>query len=320
MLKAGLAICVGFFVFGCGSPETSKPPVTEKAEKEELPQSRDLLKEYERYVSSLDTVKEQSVTLATQKYVELFSKSDGKLCDSAFVVFHKLYEKIELNLNTTVYDDAVSEELTCGMTDDNGNEIPPDQRLVSLEKRMKKHGFRVECWEGYAGIAGERAFIATHFYPYISPVMKEYLEGLRNERDHLLGMDAGISVSEAAYVKRLVWWDEFNRKHPDFILAKRAKSTQMYLFTYFLIGMDNTPAINYQVDENDVERMELDAYFVKAYAYLNKKYPASPINALVKTYAAAVQKNDKIKKEKLIDSYTKRGLMIDFSKDFDWNF
>lgn len=320
MLKTIFVISVGLLVFSCGSPTTKKSSEKVKIETEKPVEVRDLLKEYEAYVASLDSTTEKSVNLATDKYVELFSKSDQKTCDSAFVTFHKLYEKIEGILNNSVFTGSEFSEIPCSISyDENGKELPIDKRLILLEKRMKKHGFRVECWEGFPGIGGERAFIASYFYKYVSPVMKQFLEGLRKERDQELGADAGIILSEEAYADRLVWWDNFNKKNPDFILAERAKSIQMYLFTYFLIGMDNTPSVNRPVDENGVETMELDGYFVKAYAYLDKKYPASPINGLVKPYAAAVQKNNEAKREKLIKTYTKRGLMIDFSKDFDWD-
>jgi len=317
MLKAFPVICVGLFLFSCGSPAPEKKINEVKVEVKDPVETRDLLKEYKEYIVSLDSTNEKSVNLATGKYEELFAKADQKLCDSAFIEFHNLYEKIEGALNTTVY--TGNEDLPCANYDENGNELPRDKRLIALEKRMKKHGFKVECWEGYPGIAGERAFIAAHFYQFVSPAMKAFLEGLRMERDYLLSADAGISLTEEEYVERLIWWENFNKKNPDFILAKRAQSIQRYLFTYFLIGMDNTPAINYPEDENGQGKMELDSYFVKAYDYLNKKYPNSTVNSLVKPYKMTILKNDDAKRERLVKTYTKRGLMIDFSQDYEYD-
>lgn len=312
-----------FFIAGtillvaCSSQSAEQPSEEVKAEikKKDPVEVRNLLKEYIEYLAALDSTSEKSVSQAAEKYMELFGESDQKLCDSAFVEFHQLYEKTEGILNTTVY--TGNEDLPCTTYDEEGKELPKDKRLIALEKRLQKHGFRVECWEGYPGIAGERAYIAKHFYKYVSPEMKTFLEGLRKERDHLLGVDAGISVTEEEYVNRLVWWENFNKEHPDFILSKRAKAIQRYLFTYFLLGMDNTPAINYLTDDTGVEKIELDSYFVKAYDYLNKKYPNSESNALVKPYRMTILKNDNAKRERLIKTYTKRGLMIDFSKDWE---
>lgn len=310
-MKLYYLIFGGILITACSSPSPEKATNEVKKEVKKPVETRDLLEEYKVYLGSLDSTNEQSVTLATRKYEELFAQADEQLCDSAFVVFHRLYEKIEGALNAIGMDD-----LPCVTYDEEGKELPMDKRLVALEKRLNKHGFRIECWEGFPGIAGERAFIANHFYSYVSPEMKLFLEGLRKENDQMLSADAGISITAEEYVERLIWWENFNKKHPDFILSKRARSIQRYLFTYFLIGMDNTPAINYP-DENDPEKMELDSYFVKAYDYLNKKYPNSVSNSLVKPYKMTILKNDDVKKERLIRTYTKRDLMIDFEKDYE---
>lgn len=317
LIKHTLFIAGIILTAACSSPAPEKVSKEEKAEVKDPEEERNLLKEYGDYLTGLDTMKEESITLATEKYKELFSKSDQKRCDSAFAVFHNLYERIENRLDYQVYTDPVYSEIPCTSYDDEGNELPADKKILMLEKRMKKHGFRLECWEGFPGVSGERAFIAKHFYQYVSPEMKTFLEGLRKEKDHLLSVDAGISVTEEQYVDRLVWWENFNKKHPDFILSKLAQSIQRYLFTYFLEGMDNTPAINYPTDDTGVEKIELDSYFVKAYDYLNKKYPNSESNALVKPYKMTILKNDNAKRERLIKTYTKRGLMIDFSKDWE---
>lgn len=301
-------------ITACSSPSPGKTTNEAKKEVKKTVETRDLLKEYKVYLGSLDSTNEQSVTLATRKYEELFAQAGQQLCDSAFIDFHRLYEKIEGALNAIGMDD-----LPCVTYDEEGKELPMDKRLVALEKRMNKHGFRIECWEGFPGIAGERAFIANHFYSHVSPEMKLFLEGLRKENDQMLSVDAGISITGEEYVERLIWWENFNKKHPDFILSKRALSIQRYLFTYFLIGMDNTPAVNY-ADETDPEKMELDIYFAEAYDYLNRKYPNSLTNSLVKPYKMTILKGDNTKRERLIKTYTKRNLMIDFAKDYEYNF
>lgn len=320
MLKISLALCIVILTVSCGSPEAENTPGEAKTTTDTPVETTYLLQEYETYLSSLDTNSEKSVSEAADKYTKLFSKADRKVCDSAFVVFHNLYEKIENRLDYEVYTSPVYAELPCALIDDNGKELPMDKRLSALENRIKKHGFKIECREGYPGIAGDRAYIATRFYQFVSPEMKEFLEGLRKEKEQHFAVDAGIAITEKEFADRLVWWENFNAKHPDFILAKRAKFIQTYLFTFFIIGMDNTPSINYPVDENGVEKIELDTYFVKAYTYLDKKYPKSKSNQLVKAFVATVQKNEKLKSEQLIKSYTRRGLMIDLMEDLEYRY
>lgn len=320
MLRTSLALCTIMMICSCGSPEAENAPAGEKNTAETPVETPYLLQEYDTYLSSLDTNSEKSVSLAVEKYTKLFSKADRKVCDSAFVEFHDLYEKIENRLDYGVYTSPVYAELPCALIDDGGKEVPMDKRLSALENRVKKHGFKIECREGYPGIIGDRTFIAQHFYPLVSPEMKEFLEGLRKEKEQRFAVDAGIALTEKEFADRLVWWENFNAKHPDFILAKRAKFIQRYLFTFFIIGMDNTPSVNYPINENGTESIELDTYFEKAYAYLDQKYPASKSNELVKAFAAAVRKNDKQKSEQLIKAYTRRGLMIDLMDDLEYQY
>lgn len=320
MLKAGLLVSILFFVISCGSPAARKTSKEVKIESEKPIETRNLLEEYQNYLESLDTTNEKSVSLATEKYEELFAKSDQKLCDSAFVLFDHLYGEVENKLNERLGKDESLVDFPCINYDSLGREMPFDKRFVAFRKSIEKNGFRIECPEGMTQIAQNRSFLKPRFYKKVSPLMREFLGGVQKERDEIMSYDAGIVISAQSYVDRLVWWDEFNRKHPDFILSQRAKANQIFLFTYFLTGMDNTPVIGYSIDENGEGKTGgLDDYFAKAYAYLDKKYPASPLNGLVSPYKMAILKNDEAKRERLIKTYTKRGLMIDFEKGFDWN-
>lgn len=222
MLRISLVLGMVILTVSCGSPEAKNTSTEEKVTTETPVETAYLLQEYETYLASLDTNREQSVSEAAEKYAKLFSKADRKVCDSAFAAFHDLYEKIENRLDYEVYTSPVYAELPCSLMDDDGKEVPMDKRLSALENRIKKHGFKIECREGYPGIAGDRAYIATRFYPFVSPEMKEFLEGLRKEKEQHFAVDAGIVIPEKEFVNRLVWWENFNTKHPDFMLAKRA--------------------------------------------------------------------------------------------------
>ena len=302
----------------CSSPTPEKTSEEVKIEVKETEETRDLLNEYKTFVASLDAKSEKSMIAAAEKYTELFSGAEKQLCDSGYVVFDELYTKVEGDLNDKLLNDKSLENFPCVTLDSmGGKEKPFEKKFVPFRKSIEKNGFRINCPEGMVEIGQDRAFVAKHFYDFVSPIMKEFLEGLRKEKDQVFSADAGISISPKEYVDRLVWWDKFNSANPDFILSKKAKSYQIHLFHFFLTGMDNTPLMSYDTDENGIESTTLDPYFEEAYAYLNKKYPTSPINTLVKPYKMTVLKHEGVKRERLIQTYTKRGLMIDFSKDYE---
>lgn len=317
-MKLPVLFIGGLCLAACSSPTPEKAPEAIRTKAKEIEETRDLLNEYKTFVASLDSKSEKSMTAAAEKYAELFAGSNKQLCDSGYVVFDELYTKIEGNLNDRLMNDKSFENFPCVSYDSLGiKEQPFEKKFLPFKKSIEKNGFRINCPEGMVEIGEERSFVAKHFYAFVSPVMKKYLEGLRIESDQVFSADAGISISPQQYVDRLVFWENFNKNNPDFILFKRARSIQRYLFTFFLLGMDNTPLINQFTDDNGVERMELDIYFKDAYDYLNKKHPNSEANALVKPYKLTVLKNETAKRERLIQTYTKRGLMIDFSKEYD---
>jgi hypothetical protein len=318
MLKNAFVICVGLFLFSCGSPASEETVKEEVKEKEPI-EVRDLVNEYKTFLASLDSKSEKSMTVAAEKYTELFSGTNEKVCDSAYVLFDGLYAEIEGNLNDKLMKDKFFENFPCITLDSLGEkEKPFEKKFVPFKKSIEKNGFRINCPEGMVEIGQDRSFVAKHFYAFVSPVMKQFLEALRKEHDFVFSEDAGIIISPKEYVDRLVWWEKFNTANPDFILSKKAKSHQIQLFHFFLTGMDNTPIIDSEYDENgEIIGETMDAYFVEGYAYLNKKYPNSEANALVKPYKMALLKKEQAKSERLIRSYTKRGLMIDFEKGYD---
>lgn len=316
-MKLFTVLIAGLYLVSCSSPSPEKEMKEEKKDVNEVTETRDLLKDYKTFIASLDSKSEKSVSLATEKYAELFSGADQELSDSAYVVFDQLYEKIEGSLNEKLMNDSFFEDIPCITFDSLGvKEEPFEKKYVPFRKSIEKNGFRIDCREGMVEIGQNRSFVSKHFYTFVSPVMKQYLEGLRKETDEVFSVDAGIVISPQQYADRLVWWENFNKKNPDFMLFKNAQSIQKHLFTFFLLGMDNTPLINHFTDDNGVEKQELDSYFEDAYAYLNRKYPNSESNALVKPYKMTVLKNDAAKRERLIKTYTNRGLMIDFSKEY----
>ena len=315
-MKLYTIIMGGLCLAACSSPAPEKTSEKVKQEVKELEKTRDILNEYKRFVTSLDPRSEKSTTVAADKYAELFSGADKKVCDSAYVVFDQLYQKVENNLNDKLVNDKSFADFPCITYDSLGvKEQPFERRFLPFKKSIEKNGFRIDCPEGMAEIGQDRSFVAKHFYAFVSPVMKQFLEGLRKEYDQVFSADAGISISPKEYVDRLIGWENFNRANPNFILSREAKSHQVQLFHFFLTGMDNTPIVDSEYDENgEIVGETIDPYFVEAYAYLNKKYPNSETNALVKPYKMALLKKDRVKIERLIKTYTKRGLMIDFNE------
>jgi len=288
---------------------------TEKEQKKEVAaeQWKDLVGEYKVFVKELNPNKAESATIAMKKYQELFKDSDVQTCDTAFVVFHDFYEGLAGGLNDFVSTDKILQETEYMGYDENGRELPLPKAFKKLENQLSIHGYRLEFPEGMITIGYDRSFIAKYFYDFVSPEMKQFLTRLDHDNNEGFGEDAAIMIDEDEFVDRLIWWENFTKEHNDFILSERVKETKIQLFTFFLIGMDNTPCY-YQFSEEDgvVAISEPNEYFLKMYEMLLKKYPKSESAKLVKPYFEALKKLDAKELERLKAKYTEQGYMMGF--------
>lgn len=295
----------------CGETEQKKETVKLDEEISDVQPEKKLVKEYETFVDGLNKGKISNSTVAMKKYQELFKDADKATCDSGFVVFHKFYEELADFENEYVYKNAELQKTVWNQTDENGKSEPMPKAFQNLERKVKPNGYRLEFPEGMISIGYDRSFIAKHFYKYVSPEMRKFLKELDYENRKGFSEDAGITIDETDYVDRLIWWENFEKANPDFILKKRVTETRKSYFTFFLTGMNNTPVYWAEVSEP----MEMTDYFKTAYAYLERKYPRSDTWKRTKPYQQAVFNNDRAKTEKLLSDYARKGWVTDFSKN-----
>lgn len=297
-----------------GSSEEKDKKTAEKDSKKTDEPFKDRVGEYRKYVEGLSTTNAESATLAMKKYKELFKDADVQTCDSAFIIFNDFYEIALLgNLNEAVYKDEVLQNTEYYMTDEDGNELPLPKPFKDLENKVSKHGYRLEFPEGMISIGMERKFIEKNFYNFVSPDMQVFLTRLDHDNNDPLSADGGIIVSEAEFVERMIWWENFAKKHPDFILKDRVKATEQQLFSAFLMGGDNTPV--YWTNEENGAVLEMTDYFKTVYAILEKRYPKSEAWKRIKPYQKAILANDMKTVEKLRKDYQKKGYTFDYTKE-----
>ncbi len=319
MRSAGFILFV-LFVAACSSPQEQKSEktVNEESGRKTTVTSVDLLQHYADFIQSLDSSKVESVSLAVKKFQALFKESSPELCDSAFVKFQHFYERMEGTASLSVEGDSVLQKAYWDEVE-RTNEINEDlPALKKYEKKLLRNGYRLEIWEGNLMAGTDRSFLEKNFYPMLSSPMREFLKLCHSDDDAPFQHDAGIVISETEYVKRLIQWETFIQKNPGFIRIDRAREMYRMYFTFFLLGMDNTPAYDEEINEDGKEVLtDLEPYFKTAYTYLKKKYPKSLTYAKVKPYWKAVDEKNLDKMNQLEKSYRKEGIMIDFSKDYN---
>lgn len=278
-----------------------------------------LVARYASFVAAIDSSKAESVTLAADKFREIFDQSSPEVCDQAYAHFEELYENVAASLDEQAWNDPQLSEVNCPNVDEEGNELPMDKNLRKFLAKVEPHGFRLQCLEGGVGITTDRKFVKAKFYSYVSAAMKSYLDQVQHEEERGFSHDAGIVISNTEFVDRTVFWEKFIAANPGFPLIEKARYTYKTYLTYLLIGMDNTPVFNESQGDgllNFELAQDFDAYYEEAYTYLNEKFPKSETNKLVAPYLIAARSGDTAKINALLRKYLKQKKLLDFETEF----
>jgi len=264
----------------------------------------DPLPAYRAFISSLDTNDIHSVSKASAKFTDLFNGADSAKADSAYVLFHHLYNKVGSAVNeehlkdTTNYNDYVGIVLK-----KHQKQTPKKDKFI---KGLKENGFTLGMSEGMTYVKQKRGFLATVFYPHVSAAMKQYLQQVDKENEEGFVEDAGLEIIPSKLVDRIVVWEDFLNNYPSFPFAEEIKNTNRGYTTFLLEGIDNTPLMEY-----DSKKLSDD--YRQAYEHAEIAYPNAAITTAIKPYYQALQKGDNTTAKKLLSQYRKQGLIYDYS-------
>lgn len=236
--------------------------------------------QFEDYLLALDTTDINSITKATNKFTEIFSKDDSIQNDEGILKFLAYQEKVELNGNEKIIDERKNYSQLVDV--EYNNKKVPDE-LRTFHKQINDNGFRIEQSEGMYYIKPYPAYIEQNFYAYASPTMEIYLRQLAKENLEGFANDAAIVIPFETFVQRTIWWEDFSQSVTSESLQAKANEHYKAYLLFLTIGMNNTPAINY---DNKAEE-----YFINAYTYLEEVYPTSETYIALKPYIELIKRN-----------------------------
>lgn len=260
-----------------------------------------VLVDYIHYINKLDTTYPESVTNASNKFKAVINHQDTALADTAYTLFYQLYEAVDLYLNSRLQSDTTNYLPLSEGYEGSGNEHI-SENANQFYQQLRNNGFLFKSEEGNVYIDKDRSFISTHFYPYLSAALKEYLTQLEKENSEGYQVDGGLTISPETYTNRVIWWENFIKNHPQFIYSSEANKTYKYYLTFYLLGMDNTRLL-----ESDT----LSEYYSYAYIYLGRNFTNSKTYQLVNPYYQAILKKDGKKMSALLDQYKNEDQIID---------
>jgi hypothetical protein len=236
-------------------------------------------------------------TLAAKKFNSLFKEQSNAICDTAFILFNSYYDKLNNDLDDLQQKDTTL-NLKYFIRDDTGKTPELSKKTKFYVDHLAENGFNVYLSEGDAYIGQDRDFIAKWFYSLVSPTMKKYLIQLNKENKQVYIEDASIMISPTELVDRAVWWENFVKENPNFILLKASQENALDYLKNLLEGTDNTSVIS--LDNN-----KLTPFFTEAYNHAESKYPSSEVTKKISPYYKLLLKGKTKSADSLLKTYFK---------------
>jgi hypothetical protein len=215
-------------------------------------------------------------------FVEKLDKSDVSEVDKVFVELLKAQTIIQDNYNTHIYQlDNYDEIETIIYSDKNLH----SKAAKEFEKYVHENGFVIQTPEGMVFIEKDPDFLTQTFNDYLSKNMKMFLKQYSAEIDEPFGQDGGITISFESFRQRVLFWEQFEIKNPDFVLPDYAKNQYDFYLYHLLSGMDNTPSF-------DWETKKLSKDYKETYNSIINEFPSSTTSMILKEYLDMLGRND----------------------------
>ncbi len=137
-------------------------------------------------------------------------------------------------------------------------------------------GFRLIALEGMLNPIVDYHFLDT-YKTKVSPEISEYGSFMALNSDKPWARDAGIAIPLNDLADRIVIAEKYLSEYPNSEMKEKVISQYKLYLRTFLLGLDNTPLVNYGAKE-------VDASFIKAYHYFIDTYPEVKATKLVRSY------------------------------------
>lgn len=218
-----------------------------------------------------------------------FSKESREDNDKAFKMYLVFQATLINTLNAELENHPDFEKIGSLIWADSTLHEPEGK---AYEKYLMQNGLRLASTEGTLFIERETGIIMNTFYEHLTPATQEFFIQFEEETNVPFSEDGGLTISLNDLADRLAFWDSFLARNPVHLFSEFAKNNVDTYLHYFLAGMDNTPAYDY-------ESKKIDKEFLSAYQYFVQKYDDTNSAKIVNNYLELLTKNDFVSNEEI---------------------
>ena len=199
--------------------------------------------EYHKVLDRLDQGELSSIDVASKLFKNC--EADTLVHDSMFVAFNDFYNSVAGSYLEN--NESANSQL---------EKSPSSEAVKQLKARLASYGILLTSTEGTFYLEPQTAYLLENFGPSLSPAYREYLAIGSKEQLTRFAEDGKILIPSDSLTSRIITWDHFMAKYPDFISIKMAQDQYSQYMGAYLAGMDNSrifdPATNRLSDSSKV--------------------------------------------------------------------
>jgi len=162
--------------------------------------------------------------------------------ENIFILFRKAYKQIieEYNSSSSIKYSELQDF-------SNHTHIEYEQVMEKeFNKELARKGAILSWSEGSCYIDEKPDYLYNIFKSRISNEMTEYLRISSKEIKEGFLNDGGLTISFENLYERIITWENFINKYPEFLLKKEVEDNYSKYLSTFFSGSDNTPIYEYE--------------------------------------------------------------------------
>jgi hypothetical protein len=207
--------------------------------------------EYHKVLDKLDHGNLSSLDLACKLFKN--SVADTITRDSMLVTFSDFYNTLAESYLEN--NEAVSTQL---------QNSPSPEVLNKIKTSLAAYGIRLSSSEGAFYLEPQTEYLLQKFGSELSPAYREYLTIGSKEQKSRFAEDGTILIPSDSLSSRIMTWENFIKRYPDFISIKMAQDQYAQYMGAFLAGMDNSRIFNSATNRlNDSSKVSFESFIVK---------------------------------------------------------
>jgi hypothetical protein len=218
--------------------------------------------------------------------LEIFSRSvdkgDSSNCDVALKDFLGFQKRLLDELNKQLYDRPDIDTINTLIWADTTLYA---HAALKFQNELLQQGLVIRSTEGGVYIDADMEPIRATFYKYLTSPTKLFFAQFMIENNQGIAEDGGMYISERELADRLGFWEEFVMDNPNHIFKDFADDNIKSYRYYLMVGMDNTPAF-------DFESNKLLKEYKQALIYYQQRFGKTPGAGIFKEYLTLLEKNN----------------------------